>query len=304
MTMTERTSGNIYDLGYQGYDGPRLGRPVVALGLLIQTLRAAYGIGRGGRAKIAPFLLLALAVLPAVLAVGIAALAAQTGQGSAFAENSPIRHDTYQSLTSTLIMLFCAAQAPELFGRDQRYGVLPLYFSRVLTRTDYALARTGGLFVAVFLVSVLPQVLLTIGAVLAASDPVTGLGEEAADIPRYLAVSALASGLLAGLSALIAAWTPRRAYATAAIIAAFIIPPVIVALVASLSVSDLARVLVLLSPGDILEGLNAAIYDTFSENSAAVLAADLPGWAYVVATLVGIAGSVVLVVRRYLGVIG
>ena len=31
-------------------------------------------------------------------------------------------------------MLFCAAQAPELFGRDQRYGVLPLYFSRALTR--------------------------------------------------------------------------------------------------------------------------------------------------------------------------
>jgi hypothetical protein len=43
-------------------------------------------------------------------------------------------------------MLFCAAQAPELFGRDQRYGVLPLYFSRVLTSIDYALARTGGLF--------------------------------------------------------------------------------------------------------------------------------------------------------------
>ena len=49
-------------------------------------------------------------------------------------------------------MLFCAAQAPELFGRDQRYGVLPLYFSRVLTRLDYALARTGGLFLAVLLV--------------------------------------------------------------------------------------------------------------------------------------------------------
>ena len=45
-------------------------------------------------------------------------------------------------------MLFCAAQAPELFGRDQRYGVLPLYFSRALTRSDYALAKVGGLFVA------------------------------------------------------------------------------------------------------------------------------------------------------------
>ncbi len=47
-----------------------------------------------------------------------------------------------------LVMLFAAAQGPELFGRDQRYGVLPLYFSRVLTRIDYALAKTGALWVA------------------------------------------------------------------------------------------------------------------------------------------------------------
>ena len=86
-------SGSIYDLGYQGYHGPRLGRPAVALGLLIQTLRAAYGIGRGGRAKIVPFLMLALSVLPAILAVGIAALAAQAGAGAELEEASPIRHE-------------------------------------------------------------------------------------------------------------------------------------------------------------------------------------------------------------------
>ena len=68
-------------------------------------------------------------------------------------------------------MLFCAAQAPELFGRDQRYGVLPLYFSRVLTRFDYALARTVGLFLAVLIVSLVPQVVLTVGAILAAAGP-------------------------------------------------------------------------------------------------------------------------------------
>ena len=115
-------SGSIYDLGYQGYHGSRLGRPAVAIGLLIQTLRAAYGIGRGGRAKIVPFLMLALSVLPAILAVGIQALAAQAGAADALDEASPIRHDTYQNLTSTLVMLFCAAQAPEIFGRDQRHG--------------------------------------------------------------------------------------------------------------------------------------------------------------------------------------
>ncbi len=300
MTLTERTSGNIYDLGYQGYDGPRLGRPAVALGLLRQTLRAAYGIGRGGRAKIAPFTLLILALLPAVLAVGISALASQTGAGAAFAENSPIRHDTYQGLTSTLIMLFCAAQAPETFGRDQRYNVLPLYFSRVLTRIDYALARTGGLFLAVLIVSVVPQIVLTIGAILAAPDPLSGLRDEAADIPRYLAVSLIASGLLSGVAAVIAAWTPRRAYATAAIIAAFIIPPIIVGLLSSLAVGDIARILVLVSPADVIEGLNAAVFGTLADNSPAVMAADLPGWAYLAAAIVAILACIALVLRRYL----
>ncbi|MEO5885779.1 MAG: ABC transporter permease, partial [Candidatus Limnocylindrales bacterium] len=72
MSASRDAASSIYDLGYQGYDGPRLGRLPVTMGLLFATLRAAYGIGRGGRAKIAPFSLAGLGLLPAVLAVGIA----------------------------------------------------------------------------------------------------------------------------------------------------------------------------------------------------------------------------------------
>ncbi len=294
-------SGNIYDLGYQGYDGPRLGRSTVALGLLRRSLAESYGIGRGGRAKIAPFLLLALAVLPAILAVGITALAAQTGNRELVAEASPIRHETYQGLTSALVMLFCAAQAPELFGRDQRYGVLPLYFSRVLTRADYALARTGGLFLAVLVVTLVPQVVLSLGALLSAADPLAGLADDAADIPRYVAVAVLSSGLLAGISSVIAAWTPRRAYATATIIAVFIVPPIIVGLISELAAGDLARILVVLSPGDVVDGLNAAIFGTIPD-SPAVSAANLPDIAYVVAAVVGTVGALAIILRRYLTV--
>jgi ABC-2 type transport system permease protein len=295
-------TGNIYDLGYRGYEGPRFGRPAVALGLLRQTLRESYGIGRGGRAKIAPFLLLALNSLPAVIAVGLVALLGQIDPSEVLEEGNPIRHETYQSLTSTLVMLFCAAQAPELFGRDQRYGVLPLYFSRVLTRVDYALARTGGLFLAILVIAVVPQLILSIGAILAAPDPLTGLREDLPDIPRYLAVSILASGVLGGVAAVIAAWTPRRAYATATIIGAFIVPPVVVGIVSELAVSDAARVLHLVSPGDVIEGANAAIFGILAEGSPTVMAAGLPGWVYIVAALVFAGVSLALVVRRYLTV--
>jgi len=299
MTDARDAASSIYDLGYQGYEGPRLGRPAVAVGLLLQTLRAAYGIGRGGRAKIVPFLMLGLSVLPAVLAVGISALAAQAGAAGALEDASPIRHDTYQNLTSTLVMLFCAAQAPELFGRDQRYGVLPLYFSRVLTRPDYALAKLGGLIAALLIVELSPYIILFVGRVLVAPDPVAGLTDEISAVPKFLLQGLLVAGLLGGIAGLIAAWTPRRAYATAAIIAVFIIPPIIVAIIGAQASEDFARIAIFLSPSDILDGTNAAIFGSLSEN-AVVASLALPGWVYLVTALVGVLGSIGLTVRRYL----
>jgi len=266
--------------------------------LFFHTLRACYGIGRGGRAKIAPFALAALAILPAVLAVGFASLAKQAG-GGALADASPIRYESYHGLVSILIMLFCAAQAPELFGRDQRYGVLPLYFTRVLTRVDYALARMGGLIAALLIVEITPYLVLFLGRVLVAADPVTGLTDELGQVPHFLLQGILVAGLLGGLAGLIAAWTPRRAYATAAIIAVFIIPPIVVGIIGTQTSLDLARAIVLFSPSDVLDGTNAAIFGSVSENPV-VSAVDLPGWAYVTAAAVGLVASMVLTVRRYL----
>jgi ABC-2 type transport system permease protein len=293
-------AGNIYDLGYRGYDGPRLGRITVLVGLLRQSLREAYGIGRGGRAKIAPFVLLGFAVFPAILAVGFRALAAQAGAGDQFDAQVPIRHDTYQSITSLFVWLFVAAQAPELFGRDQRYGVLPLFFSRVLTRVDYALARTGGLFLALLIVTVVPQLVLTIGGILAATDPVTGLGKEQPEVPRYVVVCVLEAGVFSGVAAVVAAYTPRRAYSVAAIIALFIVPPIVVGIIASLSVPDVARVLLLASPSDVIDGVNGAVYGPLTLGGETFVLATLPGWVYIVTALAYAIGSLAIVVRRYL----
>jgi ABC-2 type transport system permease protein len=296
-TSASGPSGSIFDLGYQAYEGPRLGRRSAVFALFAQTVRACFGIGRGGRAKIAPFTLAALAVLPALLAVGITALAAQAGRGAI--DGVPIRYETYHGIVGLLIMLFCAAQAPELFGRDQRYGVLPLYFSRVLTRTDYALAKVGGLVVALLIVELAPYVILFVGRVLVATDPVTGLRTEIGAVPQFLAQGLLVAGLLGGLAGLVAAWTPRRAYATAAIIALFIIPPIIVALIGGLTSQDLARIAIFFSPSDILDGTNATIFNSIAD-SAVVAATDLPGWTYVAAAIVAGAGSIVLTIRHYL----
>lgn len=290
--------GRIYDLGYQRYDGPRLGRRAAGVALFGQSLRTAFGIGRGGRAKIAPFALVGLAVLPAILAVGIAALAVQAGAGDVLDAASPVRYETYHGLTVTLLILFCAAQAPELFGRDQRYGVLALYFSRAITRADYALARVGGLVVALLIVDLVPQLILFVGRVLVAGDPVSGLVAELPNVPLFTAQALLTALLLGGMASLIAAWTPRRAYATAAIIAASIIPPIVVAILDSMDAGDLAEWLVLLSPGDVLDGANAWIFGALSQNPV-ILRSDLPGPAFVIAALGGALVMLGLTIRRY-----
>jgi ABC-2 type transport system permease protein len=304
LTPTTATGpgGSIYDLGYQRYLGPRLGRRHARTALFRSTLRAAYGVGRGGRAKIAPITLTGLAMLPAVLAVGIAALAAQAGvnDGSLNAV-SPVRYETYHGLTITLLMLFCAAQSPELFGRDQRHGVLPLYFSRALTRADYAVARVAGLMLALLFIDLAPELILFVGRSLVASDPLAGFGHEAASVPRFVAQGLLTAGLLGGISGLVATLTPRRAYATAAIIALMIVPPVVVALVGALDGGDIGRILVLLSPGDVLDGANAWFFGVISENPT-VSAIALPGWIYVVAALIATVASVLLTLRRYRGI--
>jgi ABC-2 type transport system permease protein len=301
-TTASGPGGSIYDLGYRAYEGPRLGRGSAVRALFAHAIRTCFGIGRGGRAKIPPFTLAGLAILPAVIAVGFAALASQAGPGGeAIEQASPIRYESYYGLVGILVMLFCAGQAPELFGRDQRYGVLPLYFSRVLTRSDYALAKVFGLLAVVFGVMLTPYVVLFLGRVFVAADPVTGLSDEIGAVPKFVAQALLVAGLLGGIASLIASWTPRRAYAIAAIIAVFIIPPIVVAILGSGGVganTDIARIAVLLSPGDILVGANAAIFGSIPD-SPTVAALDMPGWSFILAAIVGSVGSIALTVRRY-----
>jgi len=297
--LASSAGGSIYDLGYQGYQGRRLARRDVLLSLYGQTLRACYGIGRGARAKIVPFTLAGLALIPAIIAIGIAAIIAQAGPaGSRFDSISPIRYHTYASAIAVFVMLFCAAQAPELFGRDQRFGVLPLYFSRGLPRMDYAVARIGGLVGGLLVMVLVPQALLFIGRLLTAADPSTGWRLESPNLLPILLQGLLTVLLLGGIAAVIAAHTPRRAYATAAIIALFIVPPVIVELVTQTGRTGLGRYLVLLSPGDILEHTNGALFRTFADGPD-VLGRDLPDVAYFVAVIAIIVLTFGLTIRRY-----
>jgi ABC-2 type transport system permease protein len=211
----ESATGAIYDLGYRGYDGPRLGRPAAVATLFWASLRAAYGLTRSGRAKIVPWGLAAFLVAPAGVSVAVAALAPGAP--------SPFSYDDYLWNLRILIGIFIAAQAPELVSSDQRHRVLSLYFSHALERSDYALAKLGALVAAVYGLALAPMLVLFIGRVLLAADVVDAFGNELENLPQVLLAPLIYAIPLAALSLAIAAFTPRRAYATGAIIAVFIV---------------------------------------------------------------------------------
>ncbi len=290
------TAGSIYDLGYRRYDGPRLGRRHAARALYLYSLRGAFGIGRTGRSKIAPFGLALLALLPALISVGITALVSQAGGGAGI--ESPIQYGTYLGYSETLLLLFCAAQAPELVGRDQRYNVLPLYFSRALRRSDYALAKLAALCTALALVFFTPELLLFAGRVLAATDVPAAFSANISAVPPIVAMTAVVALVLGGISLALASSTPRRPYATAAIIAAFIIPPIISAIVAEFSSGGTAAIAALLDPVDLLDGANSWLFGR-SINNDVLAASGLPAASFVPVLGVYVVITVLVTIRRY-----
>ena len=299
--MTAET-GSIYDIGYRKYDGPRLGRAHAARSLFLHSLRSSFGIGRGGRAKIAPLALGFLACIPALAIIAAQALFRQFPGGEALDAELPIRYDTYAGTISIFIVLFCAAQAPDLFGRDQRHSLLSLYFARALRREDYALTRMAGFAVAVFILQLLPHVLLFLGQVLLATDVIKGATDDMPEMAAVVVQAALTAGLLGGISMAISAFTRRRAYAVAGIIAAFVIPSIVAGIVVGLGALGVGRWLVLLSPTSILEGTNAFLFGTPRGGLFEGFILNLPDIAYFAAAAIAIAGAVALTIRRFRGI--
>jgi ABC-2 type transport system permease protein len=289
-------AGSIYDLGYQRYEGRRLGRRGAFLALYADSLRACFGLGRPGRAKVVPVGLTVLALLPALIAVAVEALA----RG---AIPSPIRYDNYFSTIVQFLVLFVAAQAPELLGRDQRYRILPLFFSRALERLDYPAAKLLALTTALLVVSVLPQAGIFLGKVLGAEDLVDAFGDNLEAVPPILLGSLGAAIVMSSLGLAVAAFTSRRAYATAGIFALFYISLAVASVVAETARQTRGgrawgELAPLLAPTATLEGLTAWLFDSRPMGSV-FRAGTLPGPAYL-ATAAGLTlAAMVLLAWRY-----
>ncbi|WP_068397995.1 hypothetical protein [Kribbia dieselivorans] len=234
-TASQPTSAAvIHDLGYRPYEGERQGLPAIAWSLFVLGVRHAFGLGRNAKAKVLPWILVTLAVGPALLLAVIPLIVK-----SYFDVEVPrlMEYHRYQNAALVVSVLFTAAAAPILLSRDLRFKTLPLYFARPLPRAWFVLVRLASLAAAILVVIGVPVLVLYAGALLGDYS----FRDETPLMLKAMLGAILLSLLLAGLGGAIASSTPQRGLGTVAIVAVLLIAATIVTTVTAIAEEEAAR---------------------------------------------------------------
>jgi ABC-2 type transport system permease protein len=296
--MTAPT-GNIYDLGYRHYEGKRNGRGYAMWSLFVESFRGVWGFGRPATAKAAPFILAGLYALPAAFQLAFSSIIAQQVAQSGEPLELLAYHDYFSNFWF-LAFFFCVAQAPELVCRDQRYQVLPLYFTRSMGRVEYALARLGSLATALFILLLAPMVLLFIGDILMKPDTFSAIGSELPKALPSLPAHALIALGLASVSLAISSFSPRRAYSAIGLVAYVLLMEAIPAAIYSIGLTagwSWSDKLFLLTPISTLGGVAAWFFG--KPLGAQEFVGNITSAEYVAAALASVVVMTAILLFRY-----
>lgn len=214
-----QAQGEVFDIGYQRYDGPREGRSRARLALWKNGVRTALGLGRSVVSKLLPSLLLVFMLIPALVFIVISSVAG--------AVISTPGHAEYYQFGSRIILLFSAIIAPELLTTDRRSGVINLYLVRPLSALDYVIGRWLAFFTVTLVLVFLPQIVLLIGFTLGAAKPLEYLQENWLIIPQFIGAGLAIAAFSTTIPLSVAAFTSRRAIATVFIIGVWMISNVL-----------------------------------------------------------------------------
>ena len=218
------SEGQVFDLGYLNYVGPREGRDRARKALFVNGIRTCFGLGRGAMAKVLPIVFFLAVMAPAAV---FSIMAGLFGEMLVDLVDLP-GHEDYYQVVSVLLFIFAAIIAPELLCTDRRSGVINLYLVRPLTSNDYILGRWSAFFLVSVVFIYSGQVLLLLGLTLGASEPLEYLRENWLDIPRFLGAGLAIAVITTTIPLAAASLTDRRAYATVAVIGLFLISTITV----------------------------------------------------------------------------
>ncbi|WP_151525986.1 hypothetical protein [Serinicoccus kebangsaanensis] len=290
MSAPAERTGVIHDIGYRRYAGARMSSAGIAGSLLASGVLAVFGFGRSGKAKILPFVLLGMTMVPAVVMVGIMSFIGL--------DAGLLNYASYNAGSSFLVVLFVAAQAPVLFSRDLRSGVISLYLARPLGASAFALIRWASLVLAILAFVLTPLLVLFIGGLSAGAS----FTEELPRVAWALAGAVVLALLVATVAALVSSWTLRRGLAIAGTIMVLLVGlGVTVALKETLffeGMDTAAHWVSLLSPFALVDAVTAVLGGTDAQITSAPESVAT-GWLLVSTALALMAVGLLLLIRRY-----
>ena len=288
--LQAQPQGVIHDIGYRPYTGPRLGDLAVAWSLFVTGLRNCYGLGRSTRSKVLPFLLLIVILLPALILVAVMV--------QLKADQQLLPYSRYAMVTQVVISVFVASQAPALISSDLRFRTITLYLARPIRRSTYVLVRFASLTAAVFALVLAPITLLYLGGLLADLP----IGRETGDFLPAVVAALLLAMVLAGLSAMVCAVTPKRGIAVAAVIVVLLVSYSVVATIQVIAMEGsspaLAQLVGLFSPFTLIDGVQAWVFGGKASTPAPPEGAGM-GILFCATTLAVIAGSLGAMMLHY-----
>jgi ABC-2 type transport system permease protein len=212
MTTTGRT-GDVFDLGYQRYEGAREGRGRARTALFWDGVRTSLGLGRSASQKVLPWLFILITIGPAIMIVVIASFASQFGDAGDILGDFGNR--SYFEFAFIPLLAFGVTVGPALLCPDRRENVLALYLVRPLTAYDYVTARSLAFLAVSLAVACFPQAVIFATLTMTSAAPATFVWENWLDVPRFAASGLVISVFTTSLAMAAASLTDRRALATA-----------------------------------------------------------------------------------------
>jgi ABC-2 type transport system permease protein len=207
------TDARIIDRGYRPYDGPRLGSTGAIRSLMKHTAQRVMGLRRPLPNKILPMLSAAIAYVPAIVFVGLAALITDDRVRKNFL---PTYGQYYGFIVSALIV-FASFVAPEALCPDRRTGMLGFYLASPLTRATYVVSKITAVLVLLAVATLGPPLLMMVANVLQSQGPDGPLG-VATLLVRVVAAGVLVASVYTAVSLGISSLTDRRAIASAGVL--------------------------------------------------------------------------------------
>jgi len=253
MSSPENAFGEVYDRGYQHYEGARLGRRHAFRALTTYSMKRALGSKKSWTAKVVPVLLYIAVGLVVVIPLGIRAF---------LPDADVVEYWDYFGIIFGILGVFVATIAPEMLCNDRRENVLTLYFSRAITRADYLLAKLLGAALLTLTITLVPMIIYWLGRQLLEDSPLAAMKDNSGDLWRIIVVSVVTALYVGAVGLMISSFTGRKAIAVAVIIVGVLVVSAFAGILTEvITDQDVLPYIAFLSPARLVQEFSYGIFN-------------------------------------------